>query len=77
MQMIQKVVLSRYFSLVGVLVVLLNAIMMTVEIAIHYDQAFQGAFSRLNIINYVFVGKLYCCLVLPGVEMLLLVCLNF
>jgi len=38
--------------------VLLNAILMTVEIAIHYEQAFQEVFSRLNIINYVFVGKL-------------------
>ena len=57
MRMIQRVVLSRPFKYFGVFVVLLNAIMMTVEISIHYEQAFQAVFSDLNIINYVFVGK--------------------
>jgi len=56
--MIQRFVLNPNFDRLGVVVVLLNAVLMTVEIAIHYEQAFQEAFSRLNIINYVFVGKL-------------------
>ena len=57
MQVIQKVILSRWFNMAGNLMVLLNAVLMTIEIAIHYDEAFQEAFSRLNIMNCVFGGK--------------------
>lgn len=57
MVIVQKIVLHKYFNMVGNIVVLLNAILMTVEIAIHYEEAFQGVFSRLNIMNYVFVGQ--------------------
>uniref|UniRef100_H2YUA3 Ion transport domain-containing protein n=1 Tax=Ciona savignyi TaxID=51511 RepID=H2YUA3_CIOSA len=59
MQTLQRIVLNRYFNVVGNLVVLLNAILMTVEIAIHYEEDFQAVFSHLNIMNYVFVAY-YC-----------------
>ena len=60
MKLIQRAVLSRYFNMVGIFVVLLNAILMTIEISIHYEESFQGVFSRLNIMNYIFVGELKC-----------------
>ncbi|XP_002122201.2 LOW QUALITY PROTEIN: two pore channel protein 2 [Ciona intestinalis] len=59
MRLIQRIVMSRYFNLIGNLMVLLNAILMTVEIAIHYEESFQTVFSRLNIMNYIFVVY-YC-----------------
>jgi len=60
LQLIQRFVLHKCFNFIGNVMVVANAILMTVEIAIHYEEAFRTAFSRLNIMNYVFVGKTFC-----------------
>ncbi|XP_039262935.2 two pore channel protein 2-like [Styela clava] len=53
---VQVLVLHPAFNIIGNIMVLLNAILVTVEIAIHYEIAFREVFSRLNVVNYIFAA---------------------
>ena len=57
MVVLQQVVFGKGFEIAGNLMVLCNAILMTIEIIIHYEADFQHSMSRLNIVNYVFASK--------------------